>query len=185
MRRPTSSWSSWAVGAGCTAWPLCPRLCCWRVGAMVAGARAASLTVGRLALGGWPPVEHGSLLRSTQCAQEPSILSTLHPVAPDLLALSHRPLPTDSSSTPVFPLPPGMAWLPESPRWLLLSGSGQDAAAAALRRSKGRVATSAAVQVGVSALGLSVSSPFFISCAHRQAMQCHAAAALAGMSAHQ
>ena len=37
------------------------------------------------------------------------------------------------------------AWLPESPRWLLLSGSGQGAAAAALRRLKGSAAVEAAV----------------------------------------
>lgn len=48
---------------------------------------------------------------------------------------------------PLPPLPTGMAWLPESPRWLLLSGAGPDAAAAALWRAKGRVASSAAVQV--------------------------------------
>lgn len=85
---------------------------------------------------------------------------------------------------PVFPLSPGMLWLPESPRWLLLSGSGQDAAAAALRRSKGRVATSAAVQVGVSALGL-IGSLSFISCAHCQAMECTLLLHHAGMSARQ
>lgn len=40
-----------------------------------------------------------------------------------------------------------MAYLPESPRWLLLSGAGPEAAAGALRRAKGRVASEAAVQV--------------------------------------
>lgn len=53
------------------------------------------------------------------------------------------------ASVPAALLLAGMLWLPESPRWLLLSGSGQDAAAAALRRSKGRVATSAAVQAEI------------------------------------
>lgn len=42
----------------------------------------------------------------------------------------------------------GMYWLPESPRWLLLSGAGPKAAVAALRRTKGSVANDAAVQVG-------------------------------------
>ena len=37
-----------------------------------------------------------------------------------------------------------MAWLPESPRWLLLSGAGRGAAAAALARAEGRRAADAA-----------------------------------------
>lgn len=43
----------------------------------------------------------------------------------------------------------GMAWLPESPRWLLLSGGGGPAAAAALRRVKGSAVDAAAVQAEV------------------------------------
>jgi len=43
----------------------------------------------------------------------------------------------------------GMAWLPESPRWLLLSGNGATAAATALERSKGKYANSAAVQAEI------------------------------------
>lgn len=42
----------------------------------------------------------------------------------------------------------GMFWLPESPRWLLLSGAGPAAATTALRRAKGGVANETAVQVG-------------------------------------
>lgn len=44
--------------------------------------------------------------------------------------------------------PAGMLWLPESPRWLLLSGAGPAAASAALRKAKGRTANEAVVQVG-------------------------------------
>ncbi|KAL4515024.1 hypothetical protein Ndes2526B_g03660 [Nannochloris sp. 'desiccata'] len=43
----------------------------------------------------------------------------------------------------------GMAWLPESPRWLLLSGNGATSAAEALERTKGKYAGSAAVQVEI------------------------------------
>jgi sugar porter (SP) family MFS transporter len=43
----------------------------------------------------------------------------------------------------------GMAWLPESPRWLLLSGNGASAAARAMERTKGKYADSMAVQVEI------------------------------------
>ena len=40
----------------------------------------------------------------------------------------------------------GMAYLPESPRWLLLSNAGKNAAAEALRKAKGSAATEEAIQ---------------------------------------
>lgn len=46
---------------------------------------------------------------------------------------NHTPTRTQPQSQP-----PPQAWLPESPRWLLLSGAGRDAAAAALVRAEGR-----------------------------------------------
>ncbi|KAI3424105.1 hypothetical protein D9Q98_009466 [Chlorella vulgaris] len=53
------------------------------------------------------------------------------------------------AALPAVVLAAGMYWLPESPRWLLLSGAGPKAAVAALRRTKGSVANDAAVQVEV------------------------------------
>jgi hypothetical protein len=40
-----------------------------------------------------------------------------------------------------------MLWLPESPRWLLLSGAPPSAATAALKKAKGRSADDAAIKV--------------------------------------
>lgn len=57
-------------------------------------------------------------------------------------SLLHSPLPPLGLARPCA----GMAWLPESPRWLLLSGSGEDAAVDALRRAKGRASSEAAVR---------------------------------------
>ncbi|KAK9818055.1 hypothetical protein WJX72_006373 [[Myrmecia] bisecta] len=42
------------------------------------------------------------------------------------------------SLLPAIALSIGMAWLPDSPRWLLLSGAGRDRAAAALTRARGK-----------------------------------------------
>jgi hypothetical protein len=42
-----------------------------------------------------------------------------------------------------------MLWLPESPRWLLLSGAGPAAGAAALRRTKGSSGSEAGVAAEV------------------------------------
>jgi sugar porter (SP) family MFS transporter len=55
----------------------------------------------------------------------------------------------------------GMAWLPESPRWLLLSGTGGTAAAArALERTKGKYADSVAVQAEIDEIeGAILASP--------------------------
>eukprot|EP00887_Chlorella_sp_A99_P006942 scaffold2.g6942.t1 len=50
---------------------------------------------------------------------------------------------------PALVLGAGMAWLPDSPRWLLLSGAGPAAAADALRRAKGRCANEAEVRYEV------------------------------------
>jgi sugar porter (SP) family MFS transporter len=54
----------------------------------------------------------------------------------------------------------GMAWLPESPRWLLLSGNGASAAAIAMERTKGKYADSAAVQAEIDEIeGAILASP--------------------------
>lgn len=53
------------------------------------------------------------------------------------------------AAAPAALLAVGMAGLPESPRWLLLSGAGPAAATAALRKAKGRVASDSAVQAEV------------------------------------
>lgn len=42
----------------------------------------------------------------------------------------------------------GMLWLPESPRWLLLSGAAPAEATDALRRAKGGAADEAVIEVG-------------------------------------
>ncbi|KAL4459129.1 hypothetical protein ABPG75_013994 [Micractinium tetrahymenae] len=53
------------------------------------------------------------------------------------------------AAAPAALLAVGMAGLPESPRWLLLSGAGPAAAATALRKAKGRAANESAVQAEV------------------------------------
>ena len=52
----------------------------------------------------------------------------------------------------------GMAWLPESPRWLLLSGKGAPVAAAALTRTKGSVADAAAIQMEIEDIQSTITS---------------------------
>lgn len=53
------------------------------------------------------------------------------------------------AAAPALLLALGMTSLPESPRWLLLSGAGPAAASEALRRAKGRVADEASIQAEV------------------------------------
>jgi hypothetical protein len=59
--------------------------------------------------------------------------------APDqaLLMLAPRPVPEPLAGR-------RQTWLPDSPRWLLLSGAGRQAAAAALARARGRYGSDAA-----------------------------------------
>lgn len=135
----TCLWSSSAAGGGCTDWPL-RLLRCWRsVRLTVGSARGAAGSAGVV------PSRGRMLARCRAPGMYPCKSAPgMNVCEPQSLPLAPHPPPL---RPPVHPCA-GLVGLPDSPRWLLLSGAGPAAATAALKQAKGRAADDAAVQVG-------------------------------------